>query len=161
VRKHIVWASATLALVTAACGSSTVTSSSQSPSPAACVNASAPHHAYVVVEHLSGTSIQKCVGFSTDTIGGANLMDQSGIQYAFQTFSFGNEVCKIDSEPQAYSQCAPQNLPYWALWIETAGAWTSAQVGYTGVTLRDKEALGWRYTQPTDPSPAPPPLAKE
>src|SRR4029077_1651474 len=63
VRKHISPASALLAIVlaAAACSSSTP-SASGSPTPA-CVNASAAHHAYVVVEHLSGQSVQKCVGF--------------------------------------------------------------------------------------------------
>jgi len=63
------------------------------------VNASASHHAYVVVEHLSGQSVQKCVGFSGDTIGGQALMDQSGINFQTQTYSFGKAACAVDNEP--------------------------------------------------------------
>ncbi len=101
VRKHILPASAILAIVlaVAACGSSTP-SASGSPTPA-CANASAPHHAYVVVEHLSGKSLQRCVGFTSDTIGGQALMDQSGINYQTQTFNFGKAVCALDSVPAA------------------------------------------------------------
>src|SRR5260370_8083804 len=67
VRKHILPASAILAIVlaVAACGSSTP-SASGSPTPA-CANASAPHHAYVVVEHLSTKSLHSRVRFTTHT----------------------------------------------------------------------------------------------
>lgn len=157
MRKHLMWASATLALVIAACGGSSPATNPTS----SCVNAGAPHHAYVVVQHLSGTSLQKCVGFAEDTIDGQTLMDQSGIEYQAQTFSFGKAVCQVDNEPAQFSKCFPQNEPYWALFIQTGGAWTSASSGYTDAKLHDKEALGWHYVQAADPSPAPPPLAKQ
>jgi hypothetical protein len=163
VRRHLIWASAILALALTgaitACGGSPATATA---SPAGtCINASAPRHAYVVVEHLSGASVQACVGFSTVTIDGQTLMDKSGIKYQFQKFSFGSAVCQIDNEPAQYSQCLPQNQPYWALFIESGGTWTQAQSGYTDTVLHDKEALGWHYVQAADPSPAPPPAAKE
>jgi hypothetical protein len=154
VAKHLTWASATLALVIAACGGSSPTSPAIS-----CANASAPHHAYVAVQHLSGASLQKCVGFAGDTIDGQALMDQSGIEYQAQTFSFGKAVCQIDNEPAHYSACFPKNQPYWALFIETGRTWTTAANGYTGANLHDKDAFGWHYVQQSDPSPGPPPLA--
>ena len=163
MRKHIIRTSATLALALtsaiAACGGAPAATTA---SPAStCVNASAPRHAYVVVEHLSGASVQACVGFSTVAIDGQTLMDKSGIKYQFQKFSFGSAVCQIDNEPTQYSQCFPQNQPYWALFIESGGQWTQAQSGYTDAVLKDKDALGWHYVQAADPSPAPPPAAKE
>ncbi|MEA2656741.1 MAG: hypothetical protein QOI23_2106 [Chloroflexota bacterium] len=159
MQKHLIWASATLALVFAACGGSSP--ASQTSPSSSCVNAAAAHHAYVVVEHLSGTSVQKCVGFAGDTIDGQSIMDQSGIEYQAQTFSFGKAVCQIDNEPVQYSACFPQGKPYWALFIETGGAWATATNGYTDAKLHDKEAFGWHYVQAADPSPAPPPLAKQ
>jgi hypothetical protein len=159
VRNRLIWASATLALVIAACGSSSPTASA-SPGNS-CVNASAAHHAYVVVEHLSGASVQKCVGFAGDTIDGASLMDQSTISYQTQTFSFGKGVCAIDKEPAQFTECFPKNKPYWSLFIETRGAWAAAQTGYAAVNLHDKEALGWHYVDSADQNPAPPPLAKD
>ncbi|HEV2029432.1 MAG TPA: hypothetical protein VGS16_13020 [Candidatus Dormibacteraeota bacterium] len=165
MRKYLIRTSAILALalscaISACAGPSTGVVAN--PSPASkCVNASAPHHAYVVVEHLSGASLQACVGFSTDTIDGQALMDQSGIEFQTQTFSFGKGACQIDNEPAQFSQCLPQGQPYWNLFIESGGTWASAQTAYTAVNLHDKEALGWHYVQSTDPSPAPPPLAKE
>jgi hypothetical protein len=159
VRNRLMWASATLALVIAACGSSSPTSAA---SPAStCVNAGAVHHAYLVVEHLSGASLQKCVGFAGDTIDGQSLMDQSKIAYQAQTFSFGKGVCAIDNEPAQFTECFPKDKPYWSLFIETGGAWAAAQTGYTAVTLHDKDALGWHYVDASDQNPAPPPLAKE
>ena len=159
MRKSLAAASATLAFVVASCGGSSTTGSSSSSST--CVNQSAAHHAYVVVEHLNGTTVQKCVGFTGDSINGKTLMDQSGLVYKTQTFSFGIAVCAIDSEPTTYSQCLPQNAPYWGLWTESSGTWTVASSGFDSVTLKDREALGWHYVPSTDASPAPPPVAKE
>ncbi|HEY1420561.1 MAG TPA: hypothetical protein VGK33_18715 [Chloroflexota bacterium] len=164
MRKHLIWASATLALAlgaigaVSACGSPGTATASPTPS---CVNATAPHHAYVVVQHLSGATTQKCVGFSSDTIDGQSLMDSSTIEYQAQTFSFGKAVCQVDREPLTFTACFPQNQPYWALFVETNGTWASAQNGYTQVTLHDKDALGWRYVSAADQSPSPPPQAKE
>jgi hypothetical protein len=158
VRNRLIWASATLALVIAACGNSP--SSSASPA-VSCVNPSAAHHAYVVVEHLSGASIQKCVGFAGDTIDGASLMDQSTVPYQTQTFSFGKGVCSVDNEPAQFTECFPKDKPYWSLFIETNGAWAAAQTGYAAINLHDKDALGWRYVDAAAQNPSPPPLAKE
>jgi len=159
VVKHLLWASATLALVLSAVPACSSSSTAAQASPAAtCVNQTAPHRAYVVVEHLSGNTVQRCVGFSGDTIDGPSLMDESGLEYQTQTFSFGKAICQIDNEPSQYSACFAASGPNWSLFVETGGAWTVAQTGYTQITLHDKEALGWLYT--ASPSPAPPPLAK-
>jgi hypothetical protein len=159
VRKHSVWASATLAILIAACGTSSQTATT-TPSPT-CVNASAPHHAYVVVQHLSGMSLQRCVGFTGDTINGKTLMDQSAIPYQTQSFSFGLGVCAVDSEPQQFTECFPKGQPTWSLWTESSGAWTSAPVGFDQLTLHDTDAMGWRFVPASDASPSPPPPAKE
>jgi hypothetical protein len=166
VRKHPIVASATLALlvgavsaVTVACGGSGSPTAGTSPANT-CVNASAPHHAYVLVEHAGATSpLQKCVGFSGDTIDGQSLMDQSKIEYQTQTFSFGKAVCQVDNEPRQYASCFAASGPNWLLFVDTNGTWAMAQTGYTQVTLHDKDALGWIYT--ADQSPSPPPLPKE
>jgi hypothetical protein len=162
VRKQVLWASATLALVL---GSATSCGSSSSAAPAnsatSCVNQSAAHHAYIVVQHLSGATVQKCIGFNDLMADGQTLMNSSGLEYQTQTFSFGKAVCQVDNEPKQFDQCFPANQPTWELFVETNGAWTVAQTGYDQVILHDKDAMGWRYVQPTDPSPSPPPLAKE
>ena len=159
--KHLACASASLAIVLAAagCGPSSPAASA-TPSPT-CVNASAPHHAYVVVQHLSGALVQRCVGFTGDTINGKALMDQSKVPYQTQTFSFGLGICSVDNEPQTFTQCFPANQPYWSLFVEDGGTWTLAQQGFDQLSLKDHEALGWRYVPAADQSPSPPPPAKE
>ena len=160
MRKQLWWASATLALLLGSVTACSSSSSTAATSPAAtCVNQSAPHHAYVVVEHQSGTSLQKCVGFTGATIDAPGLMDASGIEYQTQTFSFGKAVCQVDTEPAQYTSCFADSGPNWSLFVETGGAWAVAQTGYTQIALHDQEALGWLYT--ANASPAPPPLAKE
>jgi len=161
VRKHFLSASAILALVLGATACGTSSTPAAAAATASCVNASAPRHAYVVVDHLSGTSIQRCVGFSAETIDATALMDASGIEYQTQTFSFGKAICQIDNEPLQFTECLPQNAPYWELFLESDNAWAPAQTGYTQVALRDTEALGWQYVQQTGPTPPPPPLPKK
>jgi hypothetical protein len=163
VRKHPIAASATLALligaVTVACGSSGSPSAATSPANT-CVNASAPHHAYVIVVHAGAAkALQKCVGFSGDTIDGQTLMDQSKVEYQTQTFSFGKAVCQVDSEPKQYTDCFAKSGPNWLLFVDANGTWAMAQTGYTQVTLHDKDALGWIYTAEQSPSPPPMPHA--
>jgi hypothetical protein len=113
----------------------------------------------VVVLHAGGKELQKCVGFSGDSIDGQALMDQSKVEYQTQTFSFGKAVCQIDGEPAQYSKCFADTGPNWTLFVDTGGTWAEAQTGYGQVTLHDKDALGWLYT--ADQSPSPPPLPKE
>ena len=160
MRIHLMWASATLALVIAGCGSPTSATPAASPTPT-CLNASAKHHAYVVVQHLSGASLQACVGFDGDTISGTDLFSRSRVEYQTAVTSFGPGVCQVDNEPAQFSTCFPQNQPYWSLWLETSGAWSMAQVGFDKTTFHDHDAMGWHYVQPTDPSPAPPPAAHQ
>ena len=160
MHKHVLWAGATLALLIAGCGGSqTATSASSSGGTASCVNATAAHRAYVVVEHQSGRAVQRCVGFDGAAVDAATLMKRSKIEYQAQTTSFGLGVCQVDNEPARFSECFPQGQPYWSLWLESGGTWTMSQVGFSQVKLKDHEALGWHYVATTGPSPSPPPTA--
>src|SRR2546423_591237 len=101
VRKHLLWASASLALIVACGGSSSAPPAS--PGAGSCVNGQAAHHAYVVVEHLSGKVVQGCVGFAGDQITGDDLMSQSRIKLNAQTFTgLGKAVCQLDGEPAQF-----------------------------------------------------------
>lgn len=162
MRKHVMWVSATLALAlgtVSACGGSP--SQSSGTQGASCVNASAAHHAYIVVEHGSATTLQKCVGFSGDAIDGQSLMDKSGLKYQAQDFggTLGKAVCQIDNEPAHYDKCFSDSGPWWLLFVDANGQWASAQTGYTTIMLHDKQALGWVYTASSSPSPPPLPKA--
>jgi hypothetical protein len=141
-----------------ACGSPT--SGTRAASTVQCTDASAAHHAYVVVQHMSGAWLERCVGFAAASIDGQTLMDRSAIEYQSERVSSGKVVCQVDLEPKQYSQCFPQNQPYWALFVESGGRWSSATGGFTDVGLKDGDALGWHYVNVSDPTPAPPPLPR-
>jgi hypothetical protein len=163
VQKHLrlrVGASLALVLFLVACGGQAAGSGAGSASGSGCP--SAPHHAYVVVEHLSGGVIRRCVGFSGATIDGDQLMRRSGIEYQTQTFSgLGKAVCQIDREPAHFSTCFPKGQPYWALFESRhGGPWVTPATGYAALKLDDGDALGWRYEAATG-SPAPPPPPRE
>ena len=130
-------------------------------SSVSCTDAAAPHHAYVVVQHLSGTSIERCVGFTEPSIDGQTVMDRSGIQYEARPVGSGKVVCQVDLEPSQFTACFPQNQPYWALFVESQGHWSSAPGGYTEIQLRDRDALGWHYVSSGDPAPAPPHMPRQ
>lgn len=146
-------------LISIACGSQ----SNASSNPAAafsrtdCVDVKAPHHAYVVVQHMSGAVIDRCIGFGATFIDGQTIMDRSGIQYQAQSKPSGKAVCQVDLEPRQYSECVSQNNMHWVLFIQSQGRWSKAQAGYTDIRLSDGDALGWRYVKADDHSPAPPP----
>jgi hypothetical protein len=111
-----------------------------------------------VVQHASGRTVERCVGFGGDTVDAVTLMKQSKIEYQAQpSTSVGLGVCQIDNEPARFSECFPKDQPYWSLWVESGGSWTMSQVGFSDVKLHDGEVLGWHYVPLTEPSPAPPP----
>ncbi len=148
----------TVVLLLAACGAPP--SNTAGAATVQCADAGAPHHAYVVVQHLSGAWMERCVGFAASSIDGQTAMDRSGIEYQAEPVGSGKVVCQVDQEPAQFSQCFPQNKPYWALFIASGSGWSSANGGYTDVTLRDGQALGWRYVSAVDANPAPPPMPR-
>ena len=147
---------ACLVLFLVSCSGTSPAASPAAPATASCAGVKGAHHAWVVVQHLNGAVVEKCVGFDADSDPGLDLMKASGVEYQTQHFSFGDAVCQVDNEPKTFSQCLPQNAPYWAMFVYDGSVWKSPEVGVSDVKLTDKQALGWRYTQP-DASPAPPP----
>ncbi len=108
----------TVVLLLAACGAPP--SNTAGAATVQCADAGAPHHAYVVVQHLSGAWMERCVGFAASSIDGQTAMDRSGIEYQAEAVGSGKVVCQVDQEPAQFSQCFPQNKPYWALSAEQA-----------------------------------------
>ena len=133
-------------------------SSSASSTNASCGSGGSAHRAYVVVEHGSGASITRCVGFTAASIDGAAAMRLSGLQYQSRASAAAQAMCQIDNEPATFDRCFPLNQPYWALFVESHRSWGPAPQGYAEVRLGDGDALGWHYVAAGDPSPAPPPL---
>ena len=159
MRRSLVGGALALMMVTACGALPTCSSTTSNKGP--CTNAAVAHHAYVVVQHLSGAWIEGCVGFSETSIDGQTLMDRSGIEYKAQSVTSGKVVCHVDREPSQFTECFPQNRPYWALFFEANGHWSAAPGGFTDVHLKDREAMGWHYVQAGDPSPSPPPMPQE
>lgn len=120
----------------------------------------ATHHAYVVVQHLSGASFERRVDFSSSELDGVTAMDRSKIEYQAQSITSGKVVCQVDNEPASVTTCFPMHEPYWALFVATGGKWSMAPRGLSDVQLHDGDAIGWHYVNPLDPSPAPPPLPR-
>lgn len=142
-------------ILAAGCGGGTA-QASPSPSAATAVNTCAtahqsPHLAYLVVQHISGQTIERCAGFDGEAIRADMVMKATGIQ--FQTV--GGVVCQIDHEPQQVGDCSAEQAR-WTLWLYAAGAWSVPAAGYGQLQLHDREALGWRYAAPSGASPAPP-----
>jgi hypothetical protein len=150
-------------LMAIACGSGTGSAASPSPStPSAgtAVNTCATAHqskhvAYLVVQHLSGQTIERCAGFDGDTIAADALMKATGIQYQ----AGSNAICQIDHEPLQFSDCSPEQA-HWLLWLYVGGAWAMPLVGYRQLQLHDRDALGWRYVLSPVRSPSPPPTPR-
>lgn len=116
------------------------------------------HHAYVVVQHLNGSWLDRRVDFTGSEIDGVSAMNRSGLEFEAQSVSSGKVVCQVDNEPTTFTTCFPQNKPYWALFVASGGRWSSASSGVSDVRLHDGEAIGWHYVPAGDPSPSPPPM---
>jgi hypothetical protein len=153
-------------LAVVACGGSGGTASA-SPTPAggasvntcAAAHASSRHLAYLVVQHLSGQTTERCTGFDGDSIGADAVMKGTGIQY--QTGGDGT-VCQIDHEPQQFTDCSAgaTDQAHWSLWVDPGSGWTQPTTPYGQIALRDHQALGWHYVlaSPASPPPLPQPL---
>lgn len=130
----------------------------------ACAGAG-PYHAAVVVTHLDGTTIQRCVAFSDATITGYDLLQKSGIEFETQQFgSFGQAVCEVDNEPPTWSTCLPPSPePYWVIFVARGGGpWTPSKLGISTQSFADGDAEGFRYDSqdaaaapPSAPTPCP------
>ncbi|GAC1665374.1 MAG: hypothetical protein NVS9B8_06340 [Candidatus Limnocylindrales bacterium] len=118
-----------------------------------------PHHAALVIEHGNGSTIQRCVGFSSATITGDQLLQMSGIDfYATGSSGLGKAVCQIDGEPTKFSVCLPTSGSYWAMFVSRGGgSWAVSNLGISSQTFADGDAEGFRY-DPQTGAPAQPPL---
>lgn len=141
-----------LASCDAVCGASPQTQGGQS---AGCVDATAPHHAYVVVVHSSGAWIERCVGFAAGYIDGPTLMNNAGIRYETDH----SVVCAVNGEPATTTTtCVQQSGMRWVLFIARDNRWSMTAGTLDTIRLADGQSMGWRYVTRSDASPAPPPM---
>src|SRR5205807_2904014 len=68
-----------------------------------CADASGPHHAALVVTHGDGSTIRRCVSFTTASISGEDLLRAAKVEFSAMNFgSLGDAICQIDYEPASY-----------------------------------------------------------
>lgn len=162
MRRHLVSAvCGTLLLV--ACGAQSTCGGHQATgklagSSGACGHSQAAHHAFLVVEHMSGASMQAMVTFASDSVSGKELMDCSGVSYRLAHSGTATVVCQIDREPANSTACALHGQPHWALFVFSSGHWSQPGIGFAGVRLHDREAMGWHYVPAAAGMLVPPPL---
>ena len=145
-----------------ACGS--VCSPTAAPAASlrlACVDIKAAHHAYVVVQHMSGKWIEECVGFGPRFIDAPTLMDHAGIAYLPRTINGIASACPIDGEPADGAACDSPGAPRWVLFVAAGGSWRLASLAFPEVQLADTTAIGWRYVGAGEQQPQPPPFPHE
>jgi hypothetical protein len=138
---------AALGLLLTGCG--TAGPGSTASAQTTCAGDSAPHHAYLIVTHADGKSVQRCVAFSGADITGTALMKDSRLEYQTQSFSFGPAMCQIDHEPSSYTQCLSSSGPYWSLYLYQDGHWKLASKGFAEEDLANGGAMGWIFETST------------
>jgi hypothetical protein len=116
-----------------------------SPLTASCA-AAGSNRAAIVIEHGDGTTVTRCVSFDTASVTGEVLLNSSGVAWSGQTFGgYGVAVCAMDAEPAHYTAC-PGKDSYWAVFVSRAGgAWQTADIGISTLTLASGDAEGFRY----------------
>lgn len=126
------------------------------------------HRAGLVVAHGDGSVITRCVAFAAESISGAELLTQSGLDLSVEASSMGATVCRIDGEgcgfPEQSCFCECEGSPciYWSYWRLTDGEWRYRNIGAGGSTVRNGEVDGWRWGLGTiDKAEAPPKLTFE
>jgi len=127
---------------------------------APCTAATYTSHVTLVVEHGDGRVVGLCIGFDGSTIGGEEVLQASGLEYATGGYgSLGEAVCQIDHEPASYTSCLPASGPYWAVFVARGGgAWEDAASGISSLSFASGDAEGFRYDPQdgADPPPASP-----
>lgn len=133
---------ASLGLLLTGCGAG---GSGQGSGASAETCSGSSHHAYLIVTHADGKSVQRCVNFSGAEIGGSALMRDSRLEYQTQSFSFGPAMCQIDHEPASFSKCLSSSGPYWSLYVYSGGRWKQASKGFADTDVASGGAMGWIF----------------
>ena len=138
------------------------------PAPAA--PAAAENHAALVID--TGAEIRTvCVGFSTDSITGKQLLERAGVDPVFGSYGGqGTAVCALCGVGCPSSDCLTcDSRNYWAYHRAAAGAskFSYSAAGSGSTTVRNGDVDGWRWGSGTAPafqsfesicgSPEPPP----
>ncbi|MEA2631791.1 MAG: hypothetical protein QOE66_2010, partial [Chloroflexota bacterium] len=139
------------------------------PGSAATCAAVSTHRVAVVVQHLDGATLSRCVAFTNDSITGEQALAGSHIEAGLlPSGGFGKAVCQLDNEPTTYPPtCWTGTSPFWALFVAHGSGWSYSTVGVSSIVLHDGDWLGFRYQSQSQhappssdgdcPDPTPPP----
>lgn len=131
-----------------------VTAAAWSRPAASCEAATGSHHVALVVQHLDGSRVVRCIPFAGASLTGEQALDLSGITY--QTISYGGigkAVCQVDGEPATFPPtCWTTTSPFWTLFVSRrGGTWTAASLGVSVLVLQDGNSEGLRYEPQAEP----------
>lgn len=118
----------------------------------------------LVIEHGDGSVDTYCVGFSGDSITGAQLLSRAGIGVV----QFNGAVCAVGNQegcfqPHDFASCycdsyPPKNL-YWSFFTAKPGQpWVYSPVGFASAAAKNGDLQAWRWGV-GGPNNAPPPPA--
>ena len=106
----------------------------------------AQNRAGLVVRFADGGALTRCVHFSSDTIGGDELLELSGLELAINTdgavCAIGGQGCPADD---CFCQCPFPDCQYWAYYHLSGTAWRHSEIGPYGWMIRDGEVDGWAW----------------
>jgi len=124
------------------------------------VGAQSPHHAALVVDFGDGRVVVRVVAFSGDTISGAELLQQSGLDVAVMVNVGGAAaLCAVEgvgcapTPQECFCQCRGSPCRYWGYFHLQDGAWVYAGMGAASHDLRDGDVDGWVWGDGAVPPP--------
>jgi len=108
------------------------------------------NHASLVIVFPDGRTQTMCIEFDEESISGAELLQQSGLDVVFAgSGGLGDAICKIedvgcDDPGNCWCQCSGGDCNYWTYFsLNDEGQWRYQPVGASQRTLRDGDVDAW------------------
>jgi len=104
------------------------------------------NQAGLVVTLPDGSSVLRCVAFSSESISGYDLLTTSGLQLdtSFDP-AMGNAVCGIESQGCGSDNCFCGMPDYWSYWHLENGEWVYSQAGANTFEVTAQTVDGWSW----------------
>ncbi len=134
---------------------------------AAVTQADGPNQVGLVVAHLDGTVVTRCIEFEENEISGYDVLDRSGLDLNIEpSGGMGVTVCRIDNEgctfPQepCFCQCmgGGSSCVYWSYWHLDNDNWQYSGAGASYHSVSHGDVEGWVWGLGTITEAAPPPV---
>lgn len=115
-------------------------------------NAQDVNRAGLIVQFGDGSTAERCVSFSEDSISGYDVLQRSGLSIVASLDAMGAAVCKIGDQGCPAADCFCNFPEYWSYWHQQGGKWAYGQAGSSGYQVQDGAVEGWRWGQGEPPS---------